>query len=79
MDVHLSRGMFGCVCMMCVSAGCQEVLSSLGWLAWCASVDHRIPPETNSLTHSRTDVRHKNNTTERGSERKRERASRVGG
>lgn len=51
----LSGGMFGRVCMMSVSAGCQEVLSSLAWLAWCVSVVTGFPQrQTPSLIQGHT-------------------------
>lgn len=42
---------------VCAHFSCQEVLSSLGRLSRCFSAVAGIPPETNSLAHSRTYLR----------------------
>lgn len=42
---------------VCAHFSCQEVLSSLGRLSRCSSAVAGIPPETNSLAHSRTYLR----------------------
>lgn len=59
--MQLTYGMFGCVCTMYVCVCLVAVRKCLiirltGLVCLCG---HWFPPETNSHTHSRTDIRHK--------------------